>query len=117
MMFAVPSYPIEFTDPSAKAQTDDFGNDIPGTGGAAKIPTRGVIMPGTTSETRDAGRTRDQVVTGYVAFLEGEAPVTSSSRTRWRGLDLEVVGNPSYHPDPASGKTHHTECSLIASKG
>lgn len=116
MMFAVPSYPINFVDPSATSQTDDFGNDIPGTG-APRVNARGVIMPGTTQETRDAGRTRDQVVTAYVAYLEGEVPVTPSSQTVWRGLTLDVVGNPRYHPDAATGRTHHTECSLVASQG
>jgi hypothetical protein len=118
MMFSVPSETLTFTDPSVAARTDAFGNVIPGRpGGTSPVTCRGVVMPGASQESRDAGRTRDQVVTGYQAYLEGEVPISSSARLVWRGLDLEVVGNPSYHPDPANGRTHHTECALITASG
>jgi len=118
MMFALPSELLTFSDVSATSTTDRFGNVIPGRVAASpSVRCYGVILPGTSQETRDAGRTRDQIVTSYRAFLEGQVDVSSSARVTWRGLELEVLGAPSFHPDPATGRIRHTELSLVAVSG
>jgi hypothetical protein len=115
-MLAGPTESLVFTVPGSAPVTDDLGNVIPGSGEPSSVVARGMVLPSRTGETREAG-SRNQTLTLYRLYLAGQVIVTPQSRVSWRGLVLEVVGDPELWPDPLTGAVDHTELLAQVARG
>lgn len=91
--------------PSTTAEDPATGNDVRTYPEVADgTPARGSFQPQSSSETT-AGK--DQVITTYRVFLEGDVLVKATDRISCRGVLVEVSGDPDRWPAPFGGGVHH----------
>jgi hypothetical protein len=103
--------PLPFTTdditvlPSTTGTDPDTGNDTltyPEDG----TVVRGSFQPQSSSENTSG---KDQVVTTYRVFLDGDVALKPTDRLLSRGVLVEVQGEPQRWPDPFSDGIHHIE--------
>ena len=114
-MLALPTELVTVLAVGTDPITDELGNVIPGSGEMEEIDLLAAVMPSRTNEVRDLA-TREQVVTAYRVYFDGRAMVAATSRLRWRGLVLEIVGDPEWWPDGLGG-IDHTELTAVVARG
>lgn len=114
-MLALPTEQVSVVAAGTAETTDELGNVIPGSGAQGEITIQAIVLPSRTNEFRDAG-TRQQVLTAYRLYADGMVMIAATSRLVWRGLSLEVVGDPEFWPD-GQGGIDHTEVLAVVSRG
>lgn len=94
---------LTLINPGPSATHLDTGNEVPGQ--PVETQARGLLQPLSTSEEKGDGSLT--VITGWRAWIEPDATVTSATRIRDpRGHLFEVVGDPA-PLDSASGRPDH----------